>query len=62
MNTTLTRCPECGRPCPDGLPYCSVACHCRAEESPVYLCTICHKNSVDAEDGYDTCTDCLSRQ
>ena len=73
MNAVITLCEQCGRTCPDGLPYCSFDCHCRAEgwdpdeivtlteEPPVPLCTICHKNAVDAEDGWDTCADCLAR-
>jgi len=26
------------------------------------LCAICHRNAVDAENGCDTCSDCLRRQ
>jgi hypothetical protein len=25
------------------------------------LCTVCHKNAVDAYNGYDTCADCIAR-
>ncbi len=28
----------------------------------VYLCTCCHKNPVDPEQGYDTCDECLRKQ
>lgn len=31
------------------------------EESKGYLCSVCHKNPVDAENGYDTCPDCVSK-
>jgi hypothetical protein len=27
-----------------------------------YYCSICHDNPVDAENGYDTCQECLSKQ
>ena len=27
-----------------------------------YYCTICGVNEVDAEDGFDTCEECLSKQ
>ena len=26
-----------------------------------YVCTICHQNPVDAENGYDTCPECLGK-
>lgn len=26
--------------------------------SPIYRCTVCQKNQVDAENGFDTCGDC----
>jgi hypothetical protein len=73
MNAILPRCEQCGGPCPDDLPYCSFKCHRRAEgrdpdetvtlteEPPVPLCTICHHNTVNAEDGFDTCHDCMAR-
>ena len=31
-------------------------------KSKTYLCTICKKVPVDAENGYDTCSVCLSEQ
>lgn len=27
-----------------------------------HLCTICKKNHVDAENGYDTCYECMDKQ
>ncbi len=27
-----------------------------------FRCTVCHKNSVDSANGYDTCAECLARQ
>lgn len=33
----------------------------RGMSGRVYLCTVCRSNSVDAENGYDTCADCLMR-
>ncbi len=27
-----------------------------------FRCTVCHKNSVDFANGYDTCAECLARQ
>jgi hypothetical protein len=68
----LNLCSQCGRPCPEDLPYCSFDCHARAEgwdpdeivelaEEPP-LCTVCHQNAVAAENGYDTCADCIARQ
>ena len=32
-----------------------------AEEPPVYLCTACQVNAVDALNGYDTCEECQAR-
>jgi hypothetical protein len=32
-----------------------------APRPSAYLCAACHRNPVAAEDGYDTCADCLSR-
>lgn len=32
-----------------------------AEEPPVFLCTVCHVNAVDALNGYDTCDECQAR-
>jgi len=26
-----------------------------------YLCSICGKNSVDSDNGYDTCPECMSK-
>lgn len=31
------------------------------EKNKDYKCTICGKNSVDAENGYDTCGECLNK-
>lgn len=28
----------------------------------VHYCCICHKNIVDAENGFDTCNECLRRR
>lgn len=73
MKTMKLLCAHCGRPCPDGSPFCSFDCHCAAEgwdadeivelteEPPAPLCTVCHKNAVDAHNGYDTCPDCIAR-
>ena len=33
---------------------------CPKEQGPFY-CTICHKNTVDALNGFDTCEDCLQK-
>jgi hypothetical protein len=37
-----------------------------APEAPALLpscrCTVCHENLVDAEGGFDTCDECLSKQ
>lgn len=27
----------------------------------VYYCSVCHQNIVDAENGYDTCSDCVNK-
>lgn len=55
-------CPNCNSRC-----NCSdQPCSCCKEqprltdECKVYYCTICHTNIVDAENGFDTCSDCLS--
>ncbi len=65
---TTRLCEVCALPCPEDLPYCSFDCHCRAEGwhpdeivTLAPLCTICQQNSVDAENGYDTCAHCLGR-
>lgn len=28
---------------------------------PKYLCVVCHKNPVDAENGFDTCDECARK-
>lgn len=33
----------------------------RENKDKVYYCTICHKNTVDALNGYDTCDECLRK-
>ena len=73
MTTNVAlRCSLCGGPCTDGSGVC-LACEWGendwhpdeivelTEEPPILLCTVCHKNAVDAHNGYDTCPDCIAR-
>jgi len=32
----------------------------KEKEPKVYYCSVCHKNIVDAENGYDTCESCVN--
>ena len=43
-------------------PGCAVAAESGEPERRAYVCAVCHVNPVAAEDGYDTCGDCLRRQ
>ena len=45
------------RPCRQGSNWEPVEAE---KEIGVYYCSICHKNIVDAENGYDTCDTCLT--
>ena len=55
MSQTID-CPKCGEPMDipaypgDGV---YTTHHC------TYWCAVCHRNPVDAENGYDTCDKCL---
>jgi len=72
MTNVALRCSLCGGPCSDGSGVC-LGCEMGAndwhpdeiveltEEPPAPLCTVCHKNAVDAHNGYDTCPDCIAR-
>lgn len=31
------------------------------KKSGIYYCSVCHNNPVDAENGYDTCPNCISK-
>jgi hypothetical protein len=42
-------------------PECPVATESGEPQRRGYVCAVCHRNPVAAEDGYDTCDDCLRR-
>ena len=51
----------------DAILICMEAYHAQFEDKVSkkrkgYYCSICHDNPVDAENGYDTCQECLSKQ